>query len=228
MLCENCGKEVPEGNEYCMDCGAPLVEPVVIKVTKIVKDDKPAKEEPQGAFIDISGYTKSIGNNINNFLALIGAVILYLSIFMTWLWDKLWDTKKAGNLFDLGGKNGDMTLAKPIMIVFAILGLITGISMLIMSARNNIRPLKPYANNYIIRFIPVIVGIVIFILIMRNKEYIDACAIIDKGIKNAKMFGASDKYDGGKGIGPILYLSGLALYALSVFIDFMNRKEKNG
>lgn len=242
MVCNNCGKDIPEGNDYCLECGAPLDEPVVIKITKddirkankkdketkAVKVVEEAEDVSQRAFIDVAGYLKSLTNNVGNMLALMGAVLLYLSPFMTWLWDKLWDTKSSGNLFDLGGKNGDMALGTPVIIIFAIVILLTGFAMLILSARENIRPLKPYADNYLIRFIPVIVGIIIFVLIIKNGSYAAAIENIGKGIEHAKQFGVSQNYKGGSGMGPALYLVGLALYAISVFMDMMNRNRKNG
>lgn len=241
MVCNNCGKDIPEGNDYCLECGAPLDEPVVIKVTKddirkVNKKDKETKtvkvaedadKETQGAFINIAGYLKSLTNNIGNMLALIGAVLLYLSPFMTWLWEKLWDTRSSGNLFDLGSKNGEMALGKPIITVFAIMVLLTGLAMLALSARENIRPLKPYADNYLVRFIPVLAGVIIFVLIIRNGNYVNAVENIDRGIEYAKQFGVSQNYKGGSGIGPALYIGGLVLYAASVFMDMIGRKKKN-
>ena len=34
MVCKECGKEIPEGALYCESCGAPLEEPIVLKVSK--------------------------------------------------------------------------------------------------------------------------------------------------------------------------------------------------
>ena len=43
MVCKNCGTEIPEGALYCESCGAPLEEPVVLKVSK--EDIKLAEKE---------------------------------------------------------------------------------------------------------------------------------------------------------------------------------------
>ena len=43
MVCKECGKEIPEGAMYCEACGAPLEEPIVLKVTK--EDIKRAEKE---------------------------------------------------------------------------------------------------------------------------------------------------------------------------------------
>ena len=43
MVCKECGKEIPEGALYCESCGAPLEEPIVLKVSK--EDIKRAEKE---------------------------------------------------------------------------------------------------------------------------------------------------------------------------------------
>ena len=99
MVCRECGKEIADGLDYCTECGAPVEEPIVIKMSKddikkANKDlDKKTKEQRkstnkdgkgknvigaydesedyEGECINLVGYGKSLGSNINNLLALI-------------------------------------------------------------------------------------------------------------------------------------------------------------
>ena len=68
MVCKNCGTEIPEGALYCESCGAPLEEPVVLKVSKedikrAEKEEKTkAKERAKAAALAARNRSKSIRN----------------------------------------------------------------------------------------------------------------------------------------------------------------------
>ena len=133
MVCKECGKEIPEGALYCESCGAPLEEPIVLKVSKedikrAEKEEKAkAKERAKHAAkntvkqvpekkhhrkaadtskaIDIVGYFQSIGGDMNLLLAFVGSILLYLAPFMNWIWEKLLEVKRKATLFEIGMKS---------------------------------------------------------------------------------------------------------------------------
>lgn len=225
MVCSNCGKEIPEGTTYCLECGEPVEAPVVLKATKV--EEKPTPRlEADGPFINLSGYVSSLKKDTSCFLALLGALLTYLAPFMSWGWRRLMDTKESGNLFDFGSKNAALTLGKRIFILFAILIMVNGIYMLVVSARENIRPIRPHADNVIVWLIPVIIGIALYFLIVKNATYQLLLNGIEEQMELAKLLGAAKNIDGGKGFGPIFYLSGLALYTLSVLVGLAGRKKR--
>lgn len=250
MICKNCNKDIPAGSEYCPECGAPMDEPVVISMTKediknankklnkkksikhkksegaLKKSSNGARLAAEGPLFNLPGYAKSLKDDSANFLGLIGALILFYSPFMTWLWEELWEKKKTASLFDMGGKSAELALGKPVIIFFAVLVLITAIAMLAESARENIRPLRPYADNILIRLAPVAAAIIILILIMVNKEYSVAINNINEIMEKAENMGASKNYDGGRGIGIVFYIAGTVIYTLSVVFDMSKGKKK--
>lgn len=226
MQCNNCGKEIKEGMDYCMECGAPIEEPAVITLTKENLKATKNKEEPAavtGPFFDLSGFVHSLKTSISMLLAFIGAILLYLSSFSTWLWDELFEQKKSANIFDMGNKSGEMYIGKSIFLVWGIIILITGLLMLIMSADSYIRPLKSIGNSEvkrtILKCIPIIISIIIFMLIWKNNLYEQAYNNIKNQIDFAKSIGSNSNYTGGRGVGPILYICGVALYSLSVLFE---------
>lgn len=261
MVCKNCGKEVPEGADYCEACGAPLEEPIVLKMSKddikkagkeektrqkerakeALKNQPPKQRAKQNRVaanpdkkIDVAGYVKSIGSNRNMMLALVGALMLYVAPFLNWIVEKLFDTKRKANLFEMGLKssmveeNGTtLALGSTIVFVFGVLILVIGVGMLALSAADYIRPLRKYAANPIVRLVPIVILVVIFILVMVNKPYTRALAAIESNIKLAKQIGAKSNYSGGKGIGPIVYVVGLLLHTIGTVSDLSDRRKQD-
>ena len=260
MVCKECGKQIADGLDYCTECGAPVYEPIVIKMTKddikkaakeldkknkekkrslnsIKKDEDIVAEDEvyEGSYINFTGYVKSLGGNINKLLALIGAVLLYISPFLTWLYQKLYDKKISGNLFSLGGKvvkdqwgsevNTTITLGSRLFIVMAIVILLSGFCMMVLSAREYIKPLWKYRNKLLIRFIPIVTSVAAFALIFTNKHYKE---VIDsyKSLKEvAKNINSSVAFSYGNGLGPVLCISGIVLYFISILFDISPRKN---
>ena len=225
MQCNNCGKEIKEGMDYCMECGAPIEEPAVITLTKEDLKVTKKKAEPAavtGPFFDLSGFINSLKSSVSMLLAFIGAILLYLSSFSTWLWYQLFEQKKSANIFDMGNKSSEMYIGKATFLILGIFILITGLLMLIMSADSYIRPLKSIGNSQtkrtILKCIPIIISIVIFILIWKNNLYEQAYNNIKNQIDFAREIGSSN-YTGGRGAGPVLYICGVALYAISVLFE---------
>ena len=263
MVCKNCGKEVPDGADYCEACGAPLEEPVVLKITKedIKKAERAEKERikerakenaKQNAkqpskkpiknnkteadpkkWIDISAYIKTVGSDKNMMMALVGALFIYIASFLNWIWEKLVDFKKKANLFEIGLKssmveeNGKiLALGSTVVLVLAVVVIIIGVMMLALSAADYIRPLRKYAQNPIVRIIPIVLLIIVFVVVVNNKPYTQALAAIEDNINLAKQIGAKANYDGGKGVGPIIYIAGLLLYSFGTILDLLDRKKQ--
>lgn len=257
MVCRECGKEIADGLDYCTECGAPVEEPIVIKMSKddikkANKDlDKKTKEQRkstnkdgkgknvigaydesedyEGEFINLVGYGKSLGSNINNLLALIGAILLYVSPFMTWLYQKLHGFKTTGNLFELGGKvvkdqwgtavNAKITLGSSLFVLYAVIILLSGFCMMVFSARRYIKPMWKFRNKYLIRFIPAITSIIAFVLVFTNKYYKEVINNY-KSLKDiAKSSNSSNAFSYGNGLGPILCIAGIAIYIISILFD---------
>lgn len=261
MVCKNCGKEIPDGAMYCEACGAPLEEPVVLKVTKedikrAEKEDKrkakekiklaaKTAEKPQptkkqhrkpadlNKWIDVEGYFKSVGADRNLLFSFVGAIALYLAPFMNWIWEKLFDVKRKANLFELGMKSSmvedDGTIiatGATIVMVLAILGILIGIWMLLLSGAEYIKPLRKYAENPIMRFLPIVLMLLIFIIVMNNKEYVQSMNVLQKNLELAEALGTTDNYSVGRGLGPVFYCVGLACYTIGTVGDMLERRQK--
>lgn len=241
MICEVCNEEVSEKLEFCPECGSPMNEPVAIKVTKedIKNTQKKIKDESKsekgkketrlkadGPFINLAGFSTSFIDNPTNIFALVGALCVYLTPFMPWLWKTQEKIKTSATLFDLGGSSAALSVNQTIIIVMAVLTLVAGLMMLIFTARENIRPIRPFTDSYLLRLIPVVIGVVSLVIIMKNTSYQDAFNIIESMNEKAKSLGYEEHFSGGRGIGLIVYIVGLASYTLSVIFDRNNMKSK--
>lgn len=217
MVCKGCGKEIADGREYCEIC-AGNAEDTVIRVTK---DDikRLKKKEPrlkdEGPFIDAEGYIQSLTADITNLMALIGAGLLYLSPFFSWLRRLDENGRVKGSLFDVGGKNAALSVHHAGLLVAAILFLLTGLTMLLWSARESIRLLRPLADSYLLRLIPVGTGLLAYVLVVTNRSYNNVLRAAEE---------AGIEMD--KGVGGILCIAGLAVYVLSVVFDIVNRNAE--
>ncbi len=264
MVCKNCGKEIPDGALYCESCGAPLEEPVVLKVSKedikrAEKEEKErekermkaaveaAKKQPKSDSkkeihkiaadmsrkIDIVGYFKTIGTDLNTLLAFVGAIAIYLAPFMNWIWEKVFDVKRKASLFEMGLKSSMveddgriLAMGATILLVLGIVAILVGIWMLLLSAADYVAPVRKFAGNPIMRFAPVLVMIVIFVIIMNNKEYMQALKVLEDNVELSKSLGTSSNYSAGRGFGPVLFVVGLVLYTIGTIGDFLNHKRE--
>lgn len=236
MICNNCGKEIKEGATYCLECGAPLEEPKVITLSKedIKNANRPVrKDAPKNKdivenipFFDYKEYISESKNDPTIFLSLIGALLLYVSAFTTWTWEKLFDNQTSATLFDLGIKGSDMFLSKKFLVI-AICVFIVGIIMICMSASDYIRPLinitEP-AIKIVLQVLPIVIAIALFFLIIKDKEYSTFVKNIDGQVKLAKNLGSTN-YSGGKGLGPVFYIAGTLLYSVSAIINIVKGKD---
>ncbi len=233
MICSNCNKEIREGATYCEECGAPIDEPIVLKEIKLpektTKKESKSKEKEKlaatGPLFDFGGYVKGLGSSTYAILALVGGLVTYLAPFMTWMWLRLKNNKMTGNLFEIGGKNHEMSLQNNWILLIAILMMLVALCMIVMSAASYIRPLKPIHNNFIIKLAILLVAVVAFILIMSNDSYKVALDSIQQQIETAELFNYASDVDGGRGIGPTVYICGVVVYGASVVLEWFEEKR---
>ena len=185
--------------------------------------------------IDIVGYFQSIGGDMNLLLAFVGSILLYLAPFMNWIWEKLFDVKRKANLFEIGMKSSMveedgsiLAMGETIVLVLGIIAILVGVWMLLLSACDYIKWLRKYAANPIMRFAPILVMLVIFIIVINNKHYTQSLRVLEDNVRLAKELGTSSNYDAGRGLGPVFYVAGLVIYTLGTVGDFLERKRKNG
>lgn len=224
MVCSNCGKELADGATYCDNCGADVESPVVLKATKVELPKEP-RLKAEGPFINIKGFAVDVKNETSVMLGLIGAIVFYMAPFFSWLWQRAQEEKITASLFDLGSKSHEFGTSNMLLVICAVLSLLVGIYMLAMAASENIRPLRPYADNMLIRFIPVILAVIIFVLIMTCAPYKSLYSDLMVNVERAKTMGISDKFNGGRGIGPLVYIVGTVLYAISALFHQMKIKK---
>ncbi len=238
MICSNCGKEIMEGATYCLECGAPIDEPVVLSELKPknmeeamaageLKEKKSTKEKLQydGPFLDFSGYVKSLGTNTSALIGLLAAILVYLAPFFTWMWTEHFEVKKSANLLELGGKSADLALSAGVLTAMAILIMLSALDMLVFSGCRYIGPLKSFEKNYIVRALPVVLTIIFFIVIISNNSYEQALESIKVQKETTAKLGSAINFAGGMGAGPIMLIAGQVLYAVSVLIDFAKRNK---
>lgn len=222
MICPECGKELAEDIEFCDGCGADIKGPAVIKVTKddlkkkkIEKREQKKNEGPrlkaEGPFLDLDGYGKSLTKNLSNLMALVGALAIYISPFLVWATKENYEGKYSSSLFDLAGKHGDFCLKHGILGVYAVGIILFATMLLILSAREYIRPLRPYADIIVLRIIPWILSVGLVVLIYTDKQF--------------KLM--ADKKWVTLGIGPTILIAGLVLSAIAIFVNG-TREENNG
>lgn len=241
MVCSNCNCEIKEGATYCLECGAPMDEPVVISSVKTKNVEKDANTEGstknkskkgilqyEGKFFDFGEYVKALGSSPSILLGLIAALMVYVGPFLTWIWQKQHEIENSANLFDMGGSKVEVcyfALNDKTITLIAILIVLSSIDMLAFSACKYIGPLKGFETNYIVRGIPVIIVGVLLLIILGRDSYGLALENMEAQIELAEQFNKGSNYSGGKGSGPIILVVGMVLYAISVFLDYTKREK---
>ena len=182
----------------------------------------------EGPVVNLVGYVKSLFNNSANLIAFMGAILVYLAPFFAWIWYEIQDKKIKADLFFMSGDvidkySTDIKLNQPILFAAAVIILVVGFLMLLMSARAYIKPLWNFRYNYLVRFIPVIVGVADFLLIYFNKVFQAKLDEIKLLVDSAKKFGMSGACKGGIGLGALLFLIGIGLYIISIVIDYLKK-----
>ena len=142
---------------------------------------------------------------MNLLLAFVGSILLYLAPFMNWIWEKLFDVKRKANLFEIGMKSSMveedgsiLAMGETIVLVLGIIAILVGVWMLLLSACDYIKWLRKYAANPIMRFAPILVMLVIFIIVINNKHYTQSLRVLEDNVRLAKELGTSSNYDAEK------------------------------
>ena len=198
MVCEQCNAKIKDGLDFCQECGAPVQEAVIITCM----DDIPLDAQP---FVNLVEYVKCLTTNIYSLMALVGAICLYLSPFMTWSYGNIGGEKVKADLFDIGNQYGDLALNKPIITILGILILFCGVIMMAMAGRTGIRPLKKYADIVIIRFIPGAMAIILFVVQLMNKSY-----KVQRELYQVDIFNC---------LGPMILIIGVVIYTVSIIME---------
>ena len=226
MICSNCGKEIEAGASYCLECGASIDEPVVISAEQ-AKDATILKEVVinDGPFIDFSGYVKALGNDTSVLVGFLATVLVYLAPFFSWIWKEQFGEKVTGNLFELGGKNSEMSINSGVLILLATLIVLSAIDMLAFSGCKYIGPLKRFEKNYIVRGLPIITTTVFFVLAINVEKYKASLSYIKEQVEIAKKLGEGFSFSGGMGVGVFMLIIGIILYGVSVLLSYMKNKQ---
>lgn len=230
MLCNNCNKEIPDDSIYCPECSAPVDEPAVIKISKediknnIKENNKARKIERYSIAYEMppfnfSNYISTLKKDASCFLSLVAGVIFFYSVFFSWFWERVIDDKTKLNLFDLSSKSAENGLGSKTLLIAAILAILTGVVMIIMSAKRDIRILIANSDNFVLKALPAIMAVIILIVILTNKEYNNALNAVEKTIETITASGGAKNYDGGRGEGIVLYCVGTFLYTFSLILD---------
>lgn len=246
MICSNCGKEIMDGATYCLECGAPIDEPVVLKDVKpknmeealaggeiiekgnLVEDFKNSfrnAKNYQGPFLNFSGYVKSLGSDTPMLLGLISAILVYLSPFFSWLWKEHFEVRDSANLFELGGKHAELALHSGLLIAMAVLIMLSAIDMLVFSGCKYIGPLKAFEKNYIIRILPAVLALIFLLVVLKSKDYSGALEFINNQEAKAEDLGTGFNFSGGMGLGVYMLILGDVLYVTSVLMSYMKRNK---
>ncbi len=227
MICSNCGKEIADGASYCLECGASVDEPVVISASQAKEAVAASKSNGkyEGPLLDLSGYVKSLGADTSALLGLLAAVLVYLAPFFSWIKKVHFDVKVTGNLFEVGGKNSEMSVNSGLIILMAILILLSAIDMLVFSGCKHIGPLKSFEKNYIVRALPILTTTVFFFIVINVEKYKTALEVLREQEATAEKLGAGFNFSGGMGIGPVMLIAGVVIYAVSVLLCYTKRKN---
>lgn len=192
-----------------------------------VGEDIDLDAEYEGPFINLLGFVKSLGTNLSNLLVFIGAVMIYISPFLVWLWETLHKNKNKSNLFGMAAKpskilSGDssvLALGSTTILIMAILLLVSGFLMLLVSAREYIKPMWKFRYSLVLRLVPVILAIVAFLVIWNDKSYVNILDSMKELKDMAKTLNQSYVYSYGRGIGPVVCIGGIGIYIISILVD---------
>lgn len=228
MICGNCGKEIPEGLDYCEECGAPASEPIIVtsvaaKATK--GTNNVATVGNDGAFFNLKNYVSALTFESYRIMALVAGIMMYLSPFLFWVWEVTGSQKKKANLFNIGSKNGVFAMNSIKITLLAIVMMACGLGMIIYSARNYIRPVALHSNKKMIWVGIEVVAVIAFLLIRGERKYKLVIDVVKNDVAIAKNHGANVVAKWGLGPGFFLAIIALVLFFFSLFMGVLNTSE---
>lgn len=231
MICNNCGKEVLEGTDYCEFCGAPLNEPIIISAEKAKLKTKSesknaiaASDGNDGKFFNLTNYIAALTVESYRVLALVAGLLLYLSPFFTWYWRKTGGEDVKANLFSIARKNG--MLAQGIMKLnfTGVVMLLCGIAMVVYSARNYIRPVVKYSNKKSLWLAIEIISVGAFIITVTDSKLKAFISEVKNNVEFAKALG-NESSKCGYGLGFYMAVAALVMFLFALFMGVLNNSE---
>lgn len=225
MICGNCGKEIPEGLDYCEECGAPAYEPIVITDVSTKKKVNNNFAGNDGAFFNMKNYVSALTVESYRIMALVAGIMMYLSPFVFWLWEVTGSERKKANLFNIAAKNGSFHVDSTKLGLLGIAMMISGIGMIIYSARNYIRPIVPIANKKIIWVIIELIGLVSFLVVYGDDKFKIILDKLKNDIAIAKNHGSYVVAKWGYGPGFFFPIIAVILFFLALCMGIFNTSE---
>ncbi|MDO5127096.1 MAG: hypothetical protein Q4D54_05030 [Eubacteriales bacterium] len=215
MVCKQCGKEILEGKSFCDECLLTLEqenEVVVLSKETIKKNMKKASRNK--AVVDLTGYVKALTNERLRIVMLVGAILTYLSPFLSWMKSDFnyineMGKKHSASLFEIGGDTAVLSLSQRVITWSAILLMIAGFMMLVRSAKDHIPVMQTFLDIRWSAYVPC--GVVAVALLW---------FFINKGVRNA--WKTVIKPD----IGILVCLVGIVLYVIANVLYDKKEKEK--
>lgn len=225
MECKKCGKEIPEGFEYCVDCENEMQEATVFKVTNknIKKSNKPTPNDEVN--IDLEGFVSALRKDLGTMMAFIGAILMYLAPFLKWAWREAGKESQSGSLFDLATKNITVvgvvkevyTMGIRLFGFLAVIMLLGALFMLVISACDYIRSLRFLGDMIWLRLLVLGILAVAFVLVLLNPSYRQLLDAIDAAVQMGQV-------EGGSGAGPMLFVGGWVFSLIATICEIRDRK----
>ncbi len=198
MTCKHCGSEIKDGMDYCMECGESVEDKlIVMSVNELPVDARP--------LINLGGYIKELVSNMYVLLTFLGALCMYLSVFMKWTCGNVHGKIKGGDLFDMVSENSSFYIGDKKIFYYALIILLMGVAILLYSGRRNIRFLARVENNKLAGIVPIVVSLVAFMMVITNKAYSEA-----RSINHVTIYTCT---------GIIIYVIGLILSIAGVLLE---------
>lgn len=216
MFCQKCGKEIPEGQTKCPECGAS---------TGVNLDS--IKAGIGAGAQKIKGGVGILSQDTMKFISMIGAVLIILAPFFHWMSMKITaageKNKESVNMF--GFEVGIITFSAIIFIFVGIILLAWEAADYIPAIANIKEMIKNTKGvSAVYDYIPLIlVGVVLlfFLITLLNGDYRDGMKIAKDMFKMAKSFGAKGHIN--RGLGPIVAFLGIVTSAFPRVISVIKK-----
>lgn len=227
MFCSNCGKEIPEGQTSCPDCGTPIPSAAAPKAaTPNVSFDSIKAGIGAGAE-KIKGSVDSMGMDSMKIVSLAGAALVTISPLFHWISAKMsyggMKEKESASLF--GMETGILTFSAIMILLAGLLLLAWEVAdyiPAIASFKESIKNMNGVSAIY--EYIPLIlvgVAFLFFLIAYFNGDYRDGIKAAKEAFKVAKAFGAKGHVN--RGLGPIVAFLGIITSAFPKVIAIIKK-----
>lgn len=232
MKCNVCQVEIPEGQDFCPECGESIFEAIVMSSEDVKKTEEKGIIKPKvnksatknndfhkGITVS-SNLSELLKNDKTSAFGLIGAILIIISPFFTWIWQRQVENKISVSLFMNTKLMGfDSFQMKLYGIVIIILGAI----LILLIVGEFIPLINKYSKSILWKKLILMVGVVLLIAILKNKEFHSAYEKIMNDVNRLKEAKVLDpKLSGGLGAGVYLMSAGILLYGIYAFKDIFH------